>query len=751
MIDTILELLSYIDAPEMKKFILILLLYLLAVIGAGKLFHSYLVIKYIRNSFIAVLGAVIVITADILFIEPSTGKYWAFLWGAGAVCLLSASILFIRYKHYCHILKVMKKTESEDIISAWKKLNEIPLSNLTPGIKKKYLERCLFVLLLLGDLEKAERYLSQLGVTDGPLFYFFHGFKQMSAGDIVRAGESMMKAEKCCQQNTPPQLYIQILNNRGVLYVCQGNYQEADYYFKQAIAAAGQNKKMNMEILEPVYYNYCFNLCRIREDMKRGDWKKILEEYRDLLDMGKAKAFISVCNIELELLRQTEENTQETEIWIQEQFLQTLKYGLTEQERCVYEGSMARIVCSMRFNPTNCLEALEKDREKLSGLPMPARYRTWKEIDLLFRDLYDDRLLGQYHDLDRAAENYMAFQAEKEIQNYIDSLPAEAVYERCHYRKELAGMKRMHIEEYRFEKVKQMLEDITAVYEENHLEIDALDTRMAILDEGTFALNLTEHHKPIYAAEMQNQMQLVEAKLEKMIQHPKTAEYALRLCFYCCHLDEYQKCLMYFKRFEEAGLSLSHFAPWLRNYYSFCSVVIRILKFADAIEQVRRERSKLEIYEEAVQNWFEQFPFSDGFHASLLLGRFMGCKTIRVKYKIWYQDNEIDREGRRDFLDSKNEDRLKAHVWYCEESIHMEADLTYRQFSSDEKSDFILFSETHHPFEVNESCHLLKQARMSRMNFLGIQEKYIEIKNLPKDVQELLDIVYNIIMSKITD
>ena len=64
---------------------------------------------------------------------------------------------------------------------------------------------------------------------------------------------------------------------------------------------------------------------------------------------------------------------------------------------------MARIVCSMRFNPTNCLEALEKDREKLSGLPMPARYRTWKEIDLLFRDLYDDRLLGQYHDLDRAA------------------------------------------------------------------------------------------------------------------------------------------------------------------------------------------------------------------------------------------------------------------------------------------------------------------------------------------------------------
>ena len=131
----------------------------------------------------------------------------------------------------------------------------------------------------------------------------------------------------------------------------------------------------------------------------------------------------------------------------------------------VWTNGTGKMCLRGQYGKDRLLEALEKDREKLSGLPMPARYRTWKEIDLLFRDLYDDRLLGQYHDLDRAAENYMAFQAEKEIQNYIDSLPAEAVYERCHYRKELAGMKRMHIEEYRFEKVKLMLEDITAVYE----------------------------------------------------------------------------------------------------------------------------------------------------------------------------------------------------------------------------------------------------------------------------------------------
>ena len=96
MIDTILELLSYIDAPEMKKFILILLLYLLAVIGAGKLFHSYLVIKYIRNSFIAVLGAVIVITADILFIEPSTGEHLGIFMGSR--CSLPAFSFYFIHK-----------------------------------------------------------------------------------------------------------------------------------------------------------------------------------------------------------------------------------------------------------------------------------------------------------------------------------------------------------------------------------------------------------------------------------------------------------------------------------------------------------------------------------------------------------------------------------------------------------------------------------------------------------------------------
>ena len=167
-----------------------------------------------------------------------------------------------------------------------------------------------------------------------------------------------------------------------------------------------------------------------------GRLEKILEEYRDLLDMGKAKAFISVCNIELGRSARQRKIHRRRKYGSRNNFTDTEVWTNGTGKMCL-RGQYGRIVCSMRFNPTNCLEALEKDREKLSGLPMPARYRTWKEIDLLFRDLYDDRLLGQYHDLDRAAENYMAFQAEKEIQNYIDSLPAEAVYEQCHYRKRI--------------------------------------------------------------------------------------------------------------------------------------------------------------------------------------------------------------------------------------------------------------------------------------------------------------------------
>ena len=101
----------------------------------------------------------------------------------------------------------------------------------------------------------------------------------------------MMKAEKMLSGKYASQLYIQILNNRGVLYVCQRNYQEADYY--QTGDCGGLTNKENEYGDSGTGLLYLIVLICVNssEDMKRGVFEKNIEEYRDLLIWGRRKLF----------------------------------------------------------------------------------------------------------------------------------------------------------------------------------------------------------------------------------------------------------------------------------------------------------------------------------------------------------------------------------------------------------------------------------------------------------------------------
>lgn len=108
---------------------------------------------------------------------------------------------------------------------------------------------------------------------------------------------------------------------------------------------------------------------------------------------------------------------------------------------------------------------------------------------------------------------------------------------------------------------------------------------------------------------------------------------------------------------------LSHFAPWLRNYYSFCSVVIRILKFADAIEQVRRERSKLKYTKRLSRTGLSSFRWVPCIAAAG--GVLWDVKRYGLNIKSGIRTMKSTERGDVIFWIQKNEDRLKAHVWYC--------------------------------------------------------------------------------------
>lgn len=751
--DTVLMLLESLE--EQWK-IPILLFAVLLLVGLSPFMRPYRSIRYVRRAMIwegcSCAGIILYLPlrTQIPCLIPSLSKIFPYLPLAGGVSGIAAFLYFgFHYILNNRKLKESKTLEAENPIAAWKRLREIPEASLTPGQKRKYKNRALYQLTMLGAVGKAQKIAEGMKSTNTALYHMVRGLHELEAGSMAAAAVQMLTAQEMCTSDTEKYLQVQILANNGVIKVCQGHYEEADYFFNQARLLLKTYREHSIKILENIYYNYCFNRCRLAEGGPGITWQEALEEYKGMIGQTRAETFLSACSIEWELMRQAGTPPEIMEQKVQAAFSQALTMDLSDQQRCVFEGSMARMVCNMRMNPEPCLEALERDWEHVRVLPMPGRYETMKSVDLLFRDLGSDRLLEKYHEMDTASERYIAgTDAEKDLKEYLASLPVEAVKERCYCEMELAGLKKQTRKTYCFEEAKSLLDGVVDAYLENHLGLLAVDARLAIADESIFLLNLTDHHKPMYPDEMRKQLQLVEAALETMEKHPKLAECALRLSYYYYHLDDYPKCIHWFKRFEQMHIALEHFAPWLCRYHEACALVVPMLRFYRAIMQVRENQAKLQTYEEAIQNWFQNFFQSDGYHAALLLGKFRGYENVPVKMKVWYEDEE--REAPLQVLPAfalENNPNIRVHFWFSEPYGHLDVDLTYEQFYADRDAKCILFSDGHHPFEIEESYYLQKCSRKSPIIFKGVVRKLVSWSALPPETSTLLEKIYQIIVS----
>lgn len=736
--DSILMLLELLE--EQWK-IPLLLFSVLLLIGLSSFMRPYRSIRYVWRAMIweacSCTGIILYwpLRTQIACLIPPLNKIFSCLPLAGGISGTAAFLyLGLHYIFNSRKLKESKDLEVENPIAAWKKLREIPESSLMPGQKRKYKNRALYQLTMLGAVGKAQMIAESMKSANTPLYHMVRGLHELEAGSMAAAASQMLTAQEICTSDTEKYLQAQILTNNGVIKVCQGHYDEADYFFNQARLLFKTYKKCSIKMLETIYYNYCFNRCRLAGSGLGITWQEALEEYRGMVGQTRAETFLSACNIEWELMRQAGTQPEIMEQKVQAAFSRALAMDLTVQQRCIFEGSMARMVCNMRMNPEPCLEALERDWRHVQELPMPSRYETMKSVDLLFRDLGSDRLLEKYHGMDTASEHYITGTgAEKDLKEYLASLPVEAIRERCYCEMELAGLKKQNSKTYCFAEAKELLDGVIATYLENHLGLLAVDARLAIVDESIFLLNLTDHHKPMYPDEMQKQLRLIETALETMEKHPKLAECALRLSYYYYHLDDYPKCIYWFERFEQMGIALEHFAPWLCRYHEACALVVPMLRFYQVILKVRENQAKLQTYEDAVQDWFRDFFQSDGCHAALLLGKFRGYDDVPVKMKVWYEEDNP---------------HLRFHFWFSEPCGHLDVDLTYEQFHADRDAKCILFSDGHHPFEVEESYYLQKCSRNSPLIFKGIERKLISWSALPPETKALLEKIYEIIVTE---
>lgn len=696
-------------------------------ISVKKIFSNRKYPAYIIKATISISIGLIILDFNILIFKYILPYFLSSLLIFAPIVISLFKFFYIQWK----LKRVKSLAEAKNIkyniIRSWELLQSLSVKNMIPRQRKQYKRYRLFLLIKLGNIKAVDDIIEDFK-EEKAYYYFMQYIKYYSMGRIAEASRKIKAAEEVCSADTDPLLYVQILTNRGVNHVCMMNYQPADDYFYKAAKYFKEYKLKDKELLGTIYHNYSFNKTFLRDN----SWESILEEYKLLLNMKRLNDSVSYLNIKLELLRQTEAAKLVIEKTVEELFSSIMELKFDEENKFIFVSNMARIAWAARINPSKYLNELTENIEVLERLPMPSKYNSLKDIDLLFMDLHGE-IVERHLELKKMAKYYMLNLAVDDLESYRKSLPEDAVLEKCFCYMEIAGIQKKFSSEYDLKKVLSNLNSAIALYHENSLLIDEQICRMAIMDELCSVENLNEDYKLIKSEEMKKQLNIIELFLPSLEEHNILAEFYLRLSFYCMHLSDYNRCVGYYNKFANTSISMDHFAPWLHQYYMITSFVVRVIYFVKAIKKIKGSRELLR-YSPEIQEWFKTYPNHDGKIDSMLLGRFLGyTEKVPLKIKTWIDP------------DFNNGTIPRSYLWLWIDEISFNIDITYNQFVNEKYEKCIFYHGDRHPFESGESYKIIDSIIATGLNFYGTIIKLISEENLLPGERKMYNTLYAMI------
>lgn len=620
------------------------------------------------------------------------------------------------------LYRIKKLCEQQSYVEAMGLLNVVKPDQLVAKQLRKYQKKRFFLLVNLGSIRKARAYLEETCRGKGAFYHFSLHILAYHSGDLKTSFLEIQAAEDSDDLKDDPLLQFQVVMNHGVCYAAENNYHLADEYYNRAIAFYNDHHLQDEDLLGTFYYNLAFNRLRLSPDTTA--WQTALDEYQSRLDMKKTDAQIRMLNLRLELLHQTEAPREVMDDLLQGAF-STIKGGkLPIKNQVFFASSAARVTWAAQVNPIPFLKLLNDNISVIESLPANQRYRVYAELDILFHDFHGPSS-DSFASLKNRAADYLRIEAESDLQRWQNSLPEEAIYERCDCLRKMAILCRNRIP-YNWERVVSFQQNAIRLYHDNELYLDELCTRQDVMDEMLDERNRDEDHRPIYIDEMREQLSSAEKLLSQLAGHPALVESYIRLGCYCLDLDEYEKSLRYARLFRNTGISVQNFAPWLRRYYASLLFHVRVILFDQAIKKASADKC-LCSFNEDVQNWFNTYPQHDGALDALLLGRFLSAPIGKIK--VWFPTGEKEPAG---------------HIWLWIPRLEINIDLTYPQFVDDRLCRCIFFCRDRHPFEAGTSLALQTSQQSSSLTFDRIAFTQLDY-GLNAETKTLVDTIYDFI------
>lgn len=715
--DIILELLYNIFGNE--RCIALLILYGAVLVLAYTYFKRekqlHLYLKSFRWRFcltLAVLGHV----AVILFWDgdsPEKQKFWLWLLILN-ICFDIATYCYLKYVPSVPRRRMERNISKRrhDLIGLYEYLEAVDTKRFAPPDKLYWTRQYYMVLYHMGSVNKAVEIMQETEEQEGPRARMLMALRAECRCDVEKSQKRMLNALDALRPADTDLLRVQILNNCGRCFRLSGNNETAMQYYNRAADLIGE--KTAKEIVHIVYSNLIMESCimgRTPEELEI-----LFEQYRNLIGEEQIDDIIEFENVRLAVARQLG-NVELTRKLIAESFERNWRIIEREGERkkkLTYLISAMRVAHMAKLELNSYFDSIRNHLGSLQELDMPQRYYLTKEIYLALLEppVLNDFFRETYRDVFGYAVTYIREAAATDLEQYLQGIPAAAIYAIGHTQQELVWLMKHKAQPYNATEAFERLKATVELYESQELKLEALIGAGVLLDELLAPQNLQEDLSVKYPEQIQETLTYMETAVGRLKYHPGCAEQFLKMAYAYIRLHKYEKCSLYFRTFQKCEMAELHFSAWLKENIAFVKLVTRLAEIKKALMALKN-RSGREHLSAKASAWLQQYPEVPSAELVYLLAGLLGMPYAHAKVVSWAELNEAG------ILIQK------SHWWLCYGEVYpvndanslVEIDFCYGEVSEESESAQMVFFPTCHPLQ-RRSTEWVRKHVVNRPEYL---------------------------------
>lgn len=417
-----------------------------------------------------------------------------------------------------------------------------------------------FLLLKLGNFEKAERMVESIKATAPPAYYFFKSYLSELQGEMDAAWRYAQEGENTIdRKKSAPSIVTSLYTQLGRLSFFRNNITEMFRYYDLALEQA--KKCHDIRLLHAPYQNLLHQIQL--QHLHERDWDRLMQEYTTAVENSSLKNMVELLNFRVALARQRDDRQAEyTEII---SGYRSLHPKASPPEQYVIEVSTLRMLTNGGHDANEVLADIEQHFDTWFTLPLPTRFIVLQGLTRPFALSPEQAAL--YDRWTPLLVEYAQKQAMDDLDEYERSLTSDDVNERCWVILQRIDFTRRSGIQYDGQQVLQWMRELIQIYRDHGHVFQEIEAQIHLLKQFDEMIGLGQLTAD--AMTLEQMRAIVREANAKAQQIPAMTVGALfiEIAHFSAKLGEFAQAQEALQRFHSLKQSPLHFSWELQQKY----------------------------------------------------------------------------------------------------------------------------------------------------------------------------------------